>query len=235
MTRTALRLSVAAAALAIAGCDNGNEDVVLTPAPPISAPAPTPAPSPAPTPTSFNVQPCLDQQVTPGASVASLVVPDTVSINLAQASGFPNGRRLPDQVIDVTLAVLFLDLRRHSATTFAQIPLNPGGNDRPFRTGFPFLAPPQGTPPISSSTATSFDFRSEPASSFTLVERAGFPAVSTALILGPRKIAYNEASPARDVTGEFVPDLRAGLKALIDALADDFVRLNLTTCATPLN
>lgn len=226
-------VSAIALTLALSACGDDN-DVVLTPAPPPVVVAPPPPP-PTPTPTSFNVQPCLDQLVAPGRPVSSLVIPDSVNLDFAQPAGFPNGRRLPDQVIDVELAVLFLDLRRHSATTFAQIPLNPGGNDQTFRSSFPFLAPPQGMPPISSGTATSFDFRTEPASAFTLVERAGFPAVSTALILGPRKIAYNESNPAEDTAFQFVPDLRAGLKSLIDALADDFVRLSLTTCATPLN
>jgi len=92
---------------------------------------------------------CLGQEYAPGATVASLVVPDdAIVVNPAVAAGFPNGRRLQDPVIDVTLAVLLLNLRGScgmgmcSATTLAGIPLNPGMNDRPFLTDFPYLAAP---------------------------------------------------------------------------------------------
>lgn len=45
--------------------------------------------------------------------------------------GFPIGRRYLDPVIDITLAVIFLDLRRHPATVFANLPVNPNGVDQP--------------------------------------------------------------------------------------------------------
>jgi Domain of unknown function (DUF4331) len=73
---------------------------------------------------------------------APLVVPDVLEITAAGLAGFPNGRRLPDQVIDVTLAVVLLDLTTHSVTTFATLPLNPASNDKPFLTVFPYLAAP---------------------------------------------------------------------------------------------
>lgn len=44
------------------------------------------------------------------AQAGPLIVPDTLKINTAMAAGFPNGRKLPDPVIDVTLAVILLDL-----------------------------------------------------------------------------------------------------------------------------
>lgn len=86
--------------------------------------------------------------LTPAATSESLeqggplVIPDTVKINTMQAAGFPNGRRLQDQVIDLTLAVLLLDLDVHAVTTFAGLPLNPGANDKAFLTEFPYLATP---------------------------------------------------------------------------------------------
>jgi hypothetical protein len=85
-----------------------------------------------------------------GPTVASLVVPDdALTLDPSAESGFPNGRRLQDPVIDVTLAVLFLRLRGScgmgtcSPTTLAGVPLNPRANDRPFLTTFPYLAPAQ--------------------------------------------------------------------------------------------
>ncbi len=86
--------------------------------------------------------------LTPAATSESLeqggplVIPDTVKINTMQAAGFPNGRRLEDQVIDLTLAVLLLDLDVHAVTTFASLPLNPAANDKAFLAEFPYLAAP---------------------------------------------------------------------------------------------
>ncbi|HYE04242.1 MAG TPA: DUF4331 family protein [Planctomycetota bacterium] len=71
-----------------------------------------------------------------------LVIPDTVKIDTTTAAGFPNGRRLQDQAIDLTLAVVLLDLDVHPVTTFAGLPLNPAANDKPFLTEFPYLAAP---------------------------------------------------------------------------------------------
>ncbi len=71
-----------------------------------------------------------------------LIIPDTVKINTMQAAGFPNGRRLQDQSIDLTLAVVLLDLGVHPVTTFAALPLNPGANDKMFLAEFPYLAAP---------------------------------------------------------------------------------------------
>ena len=53
-------------------------------------------------------------------------------------SGFPNGRRLEDEVVDITLAVVLLDLSVHSVTDL--VGLNPTANDRPFPVTFPYLA-----------------------------------------------------------------------------------------------
>ena len=69
-----------------------------------------------------------------------LIIPDTLVIDFTAASGFPNGRELADPVIDVTLAVVLLDLSVHGADTFAGLPLNPPANDLAFSTSFPYLA-----------------------------------------------------------------------------------------------
>ena len=92
---------------------------------------------------------CVGQNYAPGATVASLILPnDVLNINTTVAAGFPNGRRLQDPVIDVTLGVLLLRLGTGtcgagmcSAATLASVPINPGMNDRAFLTTFPYLAP----------------------------------------------------------------------------------------------
>lgn len=91
---------------------------------------------------------CLGQEIATGFKVADLVLPDTLLINPASAAGFPNGRQLADQVIDVTLAVIFLKMGATcgggtcSPVTLASPPLNPAANDVAFDTNFPYLAAP---------------------------------------------------------------------------------------------
>ncbi|HHO50141.1 MAG TPA: DUF4331 domain-containing protein [Deltaproteobacteria bacterium] len=87
-------------------------------------------------PTEPSVGQCIDQ-------AAPFVVPDVITLDLSQPSGFPNGRALPDPVIDVTLALILLDLNTHAVDFLAGLPLNPPMNDVPFPTGFPYLAPAQ--------------------------------------------------------------------------------------------
>jgi hypothetical protein len=230
-------VSALAMTVFLAGCG----DDTPTPVPVAVAPTPTPTPAPAPTPTptpitgaSFNVTPCLTQVVVPGRTVADLVVPDVLRLDLAQPAGFPNGRRFLDPVIDVTLAAIFLDLSRHPATTFAAIPVNPNGIDQPLTAAFPFLAPPLGTPPTSGGAGSRFRFRDDPASAYVRVDRAGMPAISTALISGvPNKNSYNDDNPTIDATGKWVPELSGTLTILTNALADDFGRLGLSSRARP--
>ena len=90
---------------------------------------------------------CAGQEVAAGGpTVVSLVVPDTISIDPTQPAGFPNGRRLADPVMDVTLAIILLDMTVHTPTTLAELPLNPPENDLgvegAFLTTFPYLHPP---------------------------------------------------------------------------------------------
>lgn len=88
----------------------------------------------------FGLTPCaIDVCAKQGAP---LVVPDVLAIDINAPSGFPNGRRLADPVIDVTLAVIMLDLTVHDALTFANIPLNPPANDKEFLPDFPYVATP---------------------------------------------------------------------------------------------
>lgn len=87
------------------------------------------------TPCAIDV--CVDQG-------GPLVLPDTIKIDLGAASGFPNGRRPEDPVVDLTLAVILLDLGLHDVTTFADLPLNPPEGDVELSDEFPFFAAPHG-------------------------------------------------------------------------------------------
>lgn len=99
---------------------------------------------------------CLGQTFAPGRTVASLVVPnDVLRLDLGATAGFPNGRKLADPVIDVTLAVLLLRVNSAapgtcgmgtcSPGTLAALPLNPPRNDvagGAFTDTFPYFHPP---------------------------------------------------------------------------------------------
>ena len=89
---------------------------------------------------------CLGQEYATGKTVASLVVPDTLHIDPSAEAGFPNGRTLPDPVIDVTLSVILLDLSSTlcmgaACTPTTLVGTNPTMNDVSFLTTFPYLAP----------------------------------------------------------------------------------------------
>jgi hypothetical protein len=241
--RAVLAAAPAALALVLSACGGGdgnssggggNVSVAPTPTP---TPTPTTTPTPTPTPAgSRNVGPCLSQVIpgTGGATPASLVIPDTLKLDLSKPAGFPNGRRLEDPVVDILLAALFLDVNApgQSAATFASLPLNPPTNDRPFLSAFPFMAAPQGTPFIAPNTGTSFTFRTDALTNFVRVDREGQPAVATAVIGAALKNAYNDANPAEDVAGTFVQEIVAQLTLLHNGLADDLTALGLKVCST---
>ena len=238
LRRAAVVATPLALALTLAACGNDNNSaaapppVAVAPAP-APAPAPSPSPSPTPSPTSRDVSACLSQVIpgTGGATPASLVIPDTIKLNMALPAGFPNGRRLQDQAPDITLAVLLLDMSKNSPATFANLPLNPAANDRTFLTDFPFAAAPQGTPTLAPGTGASFNFRTDPVSSYVRVDREGSPAVTTSVIGGALKTAYNDAGPNEDIAGIFVPEIVAQLTILHNGLADDLIALGLTPCS----
>lgn len=76
------------------------------------------------------------------AQAGPVIIPDTIKYDPNAPTGYPNGRALTDQVVDLTLAAVMLDLDVHGLTTFAELPLNPPENDVPFGAEFPYLAPP---------------------------------------------------------------------------------------------
>ena len=207
---------------ALSGCGEGGG----------AAPLQTPVATVTGTAASFDVTPCLNQIIPgTGLTVAQAVIPDTIKLNLNAPNGFPNGRTLTDPVIDITLAAIFLDLSKNGPGTLAGLPLGPAANDVPFRTTFPYLAPPQGTPPLADTTGTAFTFRTDPDSAYTRVDREGMPAVATALIRAPMKVAFNDANPSDDAAGKFVPEITGRLTDLASALNDDFFAAGLKPCA----
>ncbi|UIP07788.1 DUF4331 domain-containing protein [Erythrobacter sp. SDW2] len=233
-TKTMTRRFTGAAALALAAILTACESDEPTMAPPPIGSTPTPTPTPTPTTGTLDVSRCLSQVVfADGTTVQNLVIPDVLTIDPALPAGFPNGRKLADPVIDVTLAAIFLDIDApgQSAATLAQIPLNPSANDVALPSGFPFLAPPQGSPPIAATTGTQFNFRTDADSAYERVDRMGFPAVSTALVPSGSKLAYNDGGPVQDASGQYAAGIVATLTALTEALRDDLTGAGLNICA----
>ncbi len=216
--RSAIGLLALSTSLAGCGGDDTGGAVAVTPPPP-------------PPVANLSFARCLSQMVG-GRSVQDILIPDQLELDLSQPAGFPNGRDLDDPVIDLVLAALFLDLRVNPATTLVGVPLNPNVFDQPLRTTFPFYAAPIGTPPLSPTTGTNFNFRTGPVSGYIRVDRAGAPAISTAVILGNNKLTYNDSSTAVDATGANVPFIAEGYQQLTNALNDDLRGLGLTPCAS---
>ena len=247
LRRSLLVATPLALALTLSACDGDGggmapPPVAVVPPPVVVVPPPPPPPPPQ---SGRNVTACLNQVIpgTGGLTPTSLIIPDTIKLDFSRPAGFPNGRLLPDQVVDITLAVIFLDVRNpqpqglpvQSPGILAGIPVNPGANDRPFLAAFPYLAAPQGTPPVAPGTGASFNFRTDPVSSFVRVDRNGGPAVAPALIGGTLKNPYNDGNLQDDIAGTFVggPDGIANqLTLLHNALADDLIALGLRVCST---
>ncbi len=222
LRKTILSTSGLALALGLSACNSGGLEDNTPMAPP---------PPPPITGNVVKVERCFDQMVD-GKRVRDILIPDLVTLDLSRPANFPNGRRLQDQVIDLELAILFLDQTRHTPTTLNNVPLNPNVFDQPLRTSFPYFAAALGTPRLSDTNGTNFNFRTDPASSYIRVERVGVPAISTALMRGNNKILYNENSPALDENRSFEPEMTATLTGLAGALVDDLQGLGLVVCAT---
>lgn len=92
--------------------------------------------------TSDQVMTCVDQ-------AAPVVIPDVVTLDISAPNGWPNGRLPDDPVVDRVLAAVLLDLSPATGQgldLFANLPLNPPGNDAraddPSPANFPFLRDP---------------------------------------------------------------------------------------------
>jgi hypothetical protein len=207
------------------------------------SPSPTATPTPSPAATggggqttfSYDVEPCFTQVVpgTGGLTVRQMIVPDTLKLDLSLPANFPNGRDLDDAVVDISLAFLFLDLTEsgQSLRTFANLPLNPGSNDVPFRSTFPYFAPAQGPAQLAATTGTSFAFRTDPDAAYVQVDRMGMPVVATVLIGSPLKNPYNDVSPTTDLTGTYRADETTQLTNLMNGIGDDLTSIQLDLCA----
>jgi hypothetical protein len=216
-----------AAALPLASCGGGD-------------PTPAAAPTPTPTPTAsatfaYDVSRCMDQ-IIPNASGRSLktqIIPDTVKLDFNNPNGFPNGRDFDDPVIDTELAMFFLDLTvtGQGLRTFADLPLNPGGNDAPYRSEFPYIGAPQGTPPLPDTSPSTYNFRTDPDSAYVRVDRMGQPAIATVLVSSTVQNSYNDHDPSDDAAGLFEKELRTSLATLNIGIGDDLTDLGLKLCA----
>lgn len=216
----------------LAGCGGGD------------SPSPTQTPAPAPTLTTppgtggsftYNVERCFTQIIPQiGVSVRELIAtPDALRLDLSRPAGFPNGRIPDDQVVDITVGFLFLDLTEsgQSIRTFANLPLNPPRSFPAPTAGFPFLANPTGSPLLAATTGTSFDFRTDPDSAYTSVDRMGNPAVATILIGSSMRNTYNDSPQSADIAGTFRATETAGLTEFMNAIGDDLTNLGLDICA----
>ena len=219
MNKILLATAPLALALTLAGCGSGSSGASATP-------------TPTATPATVDVGPCFSQLVA-GRGLASIAVPDVLTLDLTQPPGFPNGRQLQDPVIDLELAALFLDLTQVPLTTLATLPLNPSGNDKPLPGVFPYLAPAWGTTPAATG-GSGFVFRTDAPSSYTRVDRMGEPAISTALIDTADKSAYNDDNPTVDATGKWVPLETIDLTTLATELDPQLKALGLPVCAVPI-
>ena len=72
--------------------------------------------------------------------LASVVFPDTLKLNLNKPDGFPNGRRLQDDVIDTELQLAF---NQKLGGPFGD---GVNGNDEPYLAKFPFVGQPHTSP-----------------------------------------------------------------------------------------
>jgi hypothetical protein len=73
------------------------------------------------------------------AAISDIVLPDVLTLDTTSADGFLNGRRLQDDVIDTELTVVTGGLFGGSPVLTSDCV---DSNDVPFRTEFPYVAPP---------------------------------------------------------------------------------------------
>lgn len=227
------RIALVGAMLALSACGGGGTRA--PDAPVVVAPTPTPTP----TATTLDVLPCLNQTlngvpgVPPGTRVLDLVIPDTVTIYPDRPIGFPNGRLLRDPVVDITLAAILIDINRpgQNAASIAAIPLNAPRATKPPLETFPFANTPNGDPVLDPGTGTNFTFDTAPMSAYVQVDRMGMPAVATALVLSPRKDAYNDGNVLLDSASAYSFDLIEGLRRFSEPLQDDLQARGLVSCA----
>ena len=191
--------------------------------------------------TSLSVDKCFAQEVEPGVTVQSLLTRDTLRLDLSKPDGFPNGRRLQDPVIDLTLAYLFTDLSKNSLDALAKLAINPvsnadnydaNGNLIGFSDTFPYVNAPHG-PAKAEGTGSNFNFRTNSQSDYEVIDAMGNPAVATILVPGNLGASFNQ-TPSADYAsggGKYLAAMKTDLTGLATLLKDDFNNLLFTTCA----
>lgn len=88
-------------------------------------------------PVILNTLTSLGTNATNIGILAAVAVPDTLKFDVTLPDGFPNGRRLPDDVIQTLLSLVF---GAPNATTGVDDGV--AANDKAFLSVFPYLAPP---------------------------------------------------------------------------------------------
>jgi hypothetical protein len=73
------------------------------------------------------------------AIITSVAIPDTLKLDVESDDGFPNGRQLEDDVIDILLGLIFAGTGGPTSDDVSQ-------NDAPFLGAFPYLAEPHQAP-----------------------------------------------------------------------------------------
>lgn len=81
---------------------------------------------------------------------------------------------------------------------------------------------------VIPETASAFNFPTAEPADYTRVDRAGMPAIATALIASDD--SYNAADPIKDIAGDFVPEILNSLTFLHGALDTQLQGLGLTPC-----
>lgn len=164
------------------------------------------------------------------AQLVPYLVPDAIGLDTTEPTSFPNGRTLADPAVDITLALLTLDVVAGASASEGECfgapctatswvgRLGPVANDVPFSGEFPYLAAP------------AYAFADEEPDGYAAVDRAGVPGLAPLFITSLD--AYNQATPADDVDGTFTTQIVAQLEALHVGLADDFAEARFATCAT---
>lgn len=232
-------LIAAASLMLAAGCSKGGTGTNAGGSSSTSSSSSSSSSSGGNTPSSVNVDPCFSQEVAPGITVQDLLTRDTLRLDLSKPAGFPNGRRLQDPVIDLTLGYFFLDLRVHRIDDLAKLAVNPPINgDIPespsgaFLSDFPYVHRPHGALK-PEGTGSNFNFRTNPASDYEVIDAMGNPAVATVLVSGNIQPAFNNNTPADYVSGggKYLANFKQTLAGLATLLKDDFERLQFTTCA----
>lgn len=225
-------------AVALAGCSSGGGtgggSAASSTTTTASANTSTPATNTSGTQTtaSLTVEPCFNQTLFAGESVRQFLARDTIRYDDTQPAGFPNGRRLQDPVIDLTLGYLFTDLTKTPPDGVAKLAVNPPANDKPFLTEFPYVAAAWDQV-VPEGTGSGFAFRDNAAADYVNVDAMGMPAVATVLISNNNQPGYNDNMPADYMSGggKYIPQMSQSLLGLATLLKDDFERLSFTTCA----